>query len=195
MKVGEIFARAIAAITPVRTDKVVLPLQKVTRAINLTGPEYHPAPEVHEFTMMTCGIMPSVRNDMGFTRGFHANPKEFLTITPPRGQIAEQEQEAPWKLKSSPAILVHDHLISRWHRGLNVVVRGKMESLEKPNVLMAMQSRYDKDGNLTVKRLYLPTFDDYRRMSGLQRIPVTAENVARALTYMTLCREQMLDNG
>ena len=194
MDLGNLFKRAVTAIMPVRTDKVVVSLDKFSRSINLTGPEFRPAPEAHEFTMMTCGIMPSVRNDMGFCRAFYADPRQTITIKPARPQFAEQEAEEPWQLKSSAAILVHDHMISRWSRGLNVVVRGRMASLQETAVLMAMQARYDKDGNMTVKRLYMPTFDQQRRMTGVQRIPVTEDSVARAMTFIALCREQMLAN-
>lgn len=195
MNLREYFRKAVAFVTPVRTDKVVIDLNTVVKSINLTGKEYHRAPEFNEFTMITCGIMPSVRNDMGFTRAFFADPRQIITITPAAPQFADQEREDPWPLKSSAAILVHDHMISRWNRGLNIVVRGRMESIHKPNVLMAMQTRYNDKGELTVKRLYMPAFDETRRPTGVQRVPVTAENVEIALTYMALCREQMLDQG
>lgn len=195
MNLGEYFRKAAAFLTPVRTDKVVLDLNKFVKSINLTGGEYRHAPEFNEFTMMTCGIMPSVRSDAGFTRAFFADPRQIITITPARPEFSDQPAEEPWRLKSSAAILAHDHMISRWHRGLNVVVRGRMASLNEPNVLMAMQMRYTDKGELTVKRLYMPEFDDHRRLTGVQRVAVTAENVDRALNYMVLCREQMLTQG
>lgn len=195
MKLGDYFHKAVAYLTPVRTEKVVLDLQHVTKSINLTGPEYRHAPEFTEFTMMTCGIMPSVRADIGFTRAYFADPRQVITVTPARPQFSDQPAEEPWNLKSSAAILVHDHLISRWNRGLNIVVRGRMKSLNEPNVLMAMQCRYNDKGELTVKRLYMPSFDEQRRVKGVERIDVTPETVERAMTYMTLCREQMLTQG
>jgi len=195
MKLGEYFRKAVAYLTPVRTEKVVLDLHKVAKSISLTGTEYRHAPEFTEFTMMTCGIMPSIRNDAGFTRAFFADPRQVITVTPNRAEFSNQPADAPWNLKSSAAILVHDHLISRWNRGLNIVVRGRMKSLTEPNVLMAMQCRYDDKGNMTVKRLYMPSFDEHRRLSGLERIDVPPETVERALNYMTLCREQMLTQG
>lgn len=195
MKLGDYFRKAVAFVTPVRTDKVVLDLQATVKSINLTGKEYHHAPEFNEFTMMTCGIMPSVRSDSGFTRAFFADPRQTIIIKPAAPQFADQEAEEPWPLKSSAAILAHDHMISRWSRGLNIVVRGRMESIHKPNVLMAMQARYNDKGEMTVKKLWMPVFDEHRRAAGVERVPVTADNVDLAVIYMTLCREQMLIQG
>jgi hypothetical protein len=141
--------------------------------------------------MMSCGVMPSVRAALGEARAYYEDPQRTILVRPHAAQIAEESGEKPWRLKSSAAIMVHTHKITRWTQGMNIVVRGAIQSVEKPNTFLAMHCRFDAQDNVTVKRIYVPVCDDFSRVKGMARLPVTAENVAFAFRVMALAREDM----
>jgi hypothetical protein len=195
MKLGQTFREAAARLLPPKTEKVVLNLQDVARALELTHSRYRNAPELSGVAHNIVGMYPGVRNPVGNTRAWYADPQQTITVKPAPSEWADSPQEQAWPLKSSAAIFANDYLISRWNRGFNLVLRNKIKGPYDLGVIFAMHGKYDKNDNLTVKKLYLPVFNGAKQMTGYERVAVTLENVTKAMEYMALCKDQMAVDG
>lgn len=187
------FRRAVASFLPPPSDKVVLSVDEVARMIELTSKtRYHHDSKAHLFVMNACRLPPSVRMDNGFVRSFYANPRHSIPVKKPAAQfLNDHDDEYPETIRSSAALMVLDRDISRWSRGLHIVVRGALRDENDPAVLLALSGKYDKKtGDLTIQRLYTPTFEG-QRLTGSERVAVTEESVTAALRFIALSFQQM----
>lgn len=176
-------------------ERTVIPLPFIRALFRLDDPRYKPAPGMTDAIHSCLGMGLSVRDvHNGKTRAFYSNPKKTLPLRPLPSAFSDEPVMEPFEIPASSAIMTHDHLLTRWKHSLAIVIRPAILTPQDEGIGFALYGTYDRQGNFTVERIYMPEIDAAGRLAMAKRMPApTGEATLRALAFAQLCVEQVFN--
>ncbi len=179
-------------------EKAVIPLARLHTALSLQDAQYEDEEHLQPLVMSYLNLPINARGAdiWGTARCAYAEPQRRL-VKPgkPSPNIEESLEE---HITSSAAILTADYQLGFGHRAFLTVIRSEIKDMDKfyDSMAFGLYGTYDRDKNLTVRKLIVPEIDQYRRMVGLTEIelpdPVAVE---KSLSFIKLCKEQIFKGG
>lgn len=138
-----------------------------------------------------------------YLRGPHYGPTQTYFSDPTKTLEIEEEPQSPFYdgpnlfenaiLPASPGILCAKY--KTWNRKdeIALTIRGNVTHPDQDPVIFAMLGVKDHDDNFTFKKIMIPRHGTEGQILPVKDIPVTAENITRALAYAGMCTEQLLE--
>lgn len=97
-------------------------------------------------------------------------------------------------MSDSAGVLSMKYLSLTGRKGFSLAIKPK--AFSRPDIIshpmaFGLHGFHDGADTLHVDKLLLPSFDDYKRHSGVRGVPVTSETLNYAQNYAALCMEQL----
>ena len=140
---------------------------------------------------ITFGLRVNLNSRPGITVGFESNPGSSITLRFNHEFGSPLDEADEEHIAASQAIIMTDYKKAIARRGFAVMIHERITNVEVLPMVFGIHGTYNKDEQLCVRRLAVPTFDNKGFVTGLQNIAVTKDNIELALTYAKLCAAQI----
>ncbi len=186
-----VFTKLVRLIRP-STRVAPIPMSDIEALFLLQDERVQGTPGVSLQVFSALHMSPGVRESFwGYTRGLYAHPHEKIMLRTPPSDIAEIEDEDPIEIRSSAALFFNIQKRRRNRWGLSILIRTAMKDVHHPANAFALYGTYGQGTPFTVRKIYLPVFDERGEVAGDRRLPLWDDSVTRALLYAQLCIRQI----
>ena len=167
------------------------------RIFQMNDPQY----DLHENSGLH-GVTRYIVGTADTLRGPHSGPTKLFFTDPLKREMTEEDSgpfsdppNVPLYAPLSSGIICAAH--QNWNKKAEqaLVIRKDVKDITEYPFVFAIHTIQESDNALTIKKIMLPIFDKNGNFKDLKKMPLTKENITRALAYAELCVEQLMDGG
>jgi hypothetical protein len=189
------FERAAAEATRMQ-NPVKVPLKQVLDIFEPGHRNYASAPGQHGLILINLNQGSPNRVDPSnpAARMYLTDPNYKITIRGAKSQFRDIPDEPDSQITGSAGIFyTEDYGMGK--KRVAIVMRRQAKNLADydDSLVFGLYGVVEKDGTLNIKKIKLPEVDHKFAAKGSQYIPVTDENVEKALKYASLCKTQLFE--
>lgn len=173
-----------------RAKPVTVNINDLFRRLDLYDKRFRDDPNAHIPVLDALGQY-TLRGSShyGPARSFYTDPQKVVTVRAPEKQFFDEPDPTDEHIRSSTRISFTEETRGFGKRAFALIIRREFSNPAEydRSLLFGIFGVYDRDGNMRVKKIVAPYKDRANSMTAAKSIPLTPENVEKALRFAEIC--------